>query len=67
MIKQKFKAGDVVSLESGAPLMTVMCVKDGMVTAMWWGKTGENCWAQQPTTGEFPDQVLREGVLPPEK
>lgn len=36
-----FKAGDVVQLKSGGPLMTVAAIKDYGVVSKWFGDDGK--------------------------
>jgi uncharacterized protein YodC (DUF2158 family) len=36
----KFKVGDVVTLNSGGPRMTVSAVKDDKITAIWPDESG---------------------------
>ncbi len=68
MTEQKFKAGDVVYLVSGGPLMTVSCIEGCMATTIWWEQTGDGQWAHKPTTDEFPVEALKGGDwVPPRK
>jgi uncharacterized protein YodC (DUF2158 family) len=57
MTEEKFKAGDVVRLASGGPLMTVAHVEDGSVCVMWW-KTVDGRWESQPVGNDLPEAAL---------
>jgi uncharacterized protein YodC (DUF2158 family) len=60
IITVKYEIGDVVSLMSGGPDMTVttVCEETNTVFATWFDEPDEDGYSGEPHTAEFPIDAL---------
>jgi len=56
--KAKFKPGDVVTLNSGSPDMTVVNETDGKVQVVYFPETDSGAYCEQPLHACFPAVCL---------